>query len=730
MSDQVKSITLPVKGMTCAACAASVEKALNEENTVNSAQVNFATNTVQLDITNTASIKQLAKKVKSRGYELVTQNDTSGSSEHNNLRQVRSQLMIALPITVVVVVLSMFVGAFDFKNYLLFGLTLLVLIIGGRRFYASAWKQLKHRSANMDTLIALGTGSAFLFSSLNTFLPDLIVSGGGLQLIYFESAAVIIGFILLGKYLEELSKFKTSNAISSLYDLAVKHVDCVAENGELIQTDIEQIQIGDTLSVKTGQKIPVDGLVVFGSGSVDESFLTGESIPIEKETESKVLAGTVLMNGRIYVKTESKGSDTKLNQVIQLVQQAMGSKASAQKVADKIAGVFVPAVLLIAIITGLTWYFTNSNEISLAFINTFNVLIIACPCALGLATPMAIMVGVGKAARSGVLVKDAEALLVAKDIKRLFLDKTGTISEGNLSVTSEVLFFSDEQKLELLSILFSMESSSVHPIANAITEHLQKTYSLFPFPVMNIKTNAGIGLEAEIADSIYHITPLDYDVASLSKVQKAQIKEVQESGGAGALFLKDQELLAIYGLTDSVKSGFGDLVKEFDRLGLGLEILSGDNEAAVALVAYEAGISNYEARLLPEQKAEIVGKAMMTEKVAFAGDGINDSPALAMADLGIAMGTGTDAAMNTAGVTIASGKMERILKLFKLSKSTNRIMRQNLFWAFVYNVLAIPVAAGLLYPITGYLMDPMLAGFAMAISSVSVVLNSLRLNWV
>lgn len=730
MSDQVKSITLPVKGMTCAACAASVEKALNEENTVNSAQVNFATNTVQLDITNTASIKQLAKKVKSRGYELVTQNDTSGSSEHNNLRQVRSQLMIALPITVVVVVLSMFVGAFDFKNYLLFGLTLLVLIIGGRRFYASAWKQLKHRSANMDTLIALGTGSAFLFSSLNTFLPDLIVSGGGLQLIYFESAAVIIGFILLGKYLEELSKFKTSNAISSLYDLAVKHVDCVAENGELIQTDIEQIQIGDTLSVKTGQKIPVDGLVVFGSGSVDESFLTGESIPIEKETESKVLAGTVLMNGRIYVKTESKGSDTKLNQVIQLVQQAMGSKASAQKVADKIAGVFVPAVLLIAIITGLTWYFTNSNEISLAFINTFNVLIIACPCALGLATPMAIMVGVGKAARSGVLVKDAEALLVAKDIKRLFLDKTGTISEGNLSVTSEVLFFSDEQKLELLSILFSMESSSVHPIANAITEHLQKTYSLFPFPVMNIKTNAGIGLEAEIADSIYHITPLDYDVASLSKVQKAQIKEVQESGGAGALFLKDQELLAIYGLTDSVKSGFGDLVKEFDRLGLGLEILSGDNEAAVARVAYEAGISNYEARLLPEQKAEIVGKAMMTEKVAFAGDGINDSPALAMADLGIAMGTGTDAAMNTAGVTIASGKMERILKLFKLSKSTNRIMRQNLFWAFVYNVLAIPVAAGLLYPITGYLMDPMLAGFAMAISSVSVVLNSLRLNWV
>jgi len=730
MSDQVKSITLPVKGMTCAACAASVEKALNEENTVNSAQVNFATNTVQLDITNTASIKQLAKKVKSRGYELVTQNDTSGSSEHNNLRQVRSQLMIALPITVVVVVLSMFVGAFDFKNYLLFGLTLLVLIIGGRRFYASAWKQLKHRSANMDTLIALGTGSAFLFSSLNTFLPDLIVSGGGLQLIYFESAAVIIGFILLGKYLEELSKFKTSNAISSLYDLAVKHVDCVAENGELIQTDIEQIQIGDTLSVKTGQKIPVDGLVVFGSGSVDESFLTGESIPIEKETESKVLAGTVLMNGRIYVKTESKGSDTKLNQVIQLVQQAMGSKASAQKVADKIAGVFVPAVLLIAIITGLTWYFTNSNEISLAFINTFNVLIIACPCALGLATPMAIMVGVGKAARSGVLVKDAEALLVAKDIKRLFLDKTGTISEGNLSVTSEVLFFSDEQKLELLSILFSMESSSVHPIANAITEHLQKTYSLFPFPVMNIKTNAGIGLEAEIADSIYHITPLDYDVASLSKVQKAQIKEVQESGGAGALFLKDQELLAIYGLTDSVKSGFGDLVKEFDRLGLGLEILSGDNEAAVARVAYEAGISNYEARLLPEQKAEIVGKAMMTEKVAFAGDGINDAPALAMADLGIAMGTGTDAAMNTAGVTIASGKMERILKLFKLSKSTNRIMRQNLFWAFVYNVLAIPVAAGLLYPITGYLMDPMLAGFAMAISSVSVVLNSLRLNWV
>lgn len=728
MSDSLKSVTIPVKGMTCAACAASVEKVLNVEDSVESATVNFATNTVQLNLCETASLKELSKKVKSRGYELVIEQEENANNEEAALAKVRTQLLASLPLAIIVVVLSMFVGSFDFKNYLLFALTLLVLIIGGKRFFISAWNQLKHRAANMDTLIALGTGAAFLFSTVNTFWPKLFSSGGGHNLIYFESAAVIIGFILLGKYLEELSKFRTSNAIKSLYELAVKVVDRVKQDGKIEQVQLVQIQIGDTLRVKAGQKIPVDGLVSFGNGSVDESFLTGESIPIEKEEEHLVLAGTILKNGSIHVQTQRTGGDTKLSQVIQLVEQAMGSKSPAQKLADKIASVFVPIVLVIALATGLTWCFISSNDLSLAFINTFNVLIIACPCALGLATPMAIMVGIGKAAKSGILVKDAQALQVAKDVKKLFLDKTGTISEGNLSVENEFLYFADEEKLELLSILFSMESSSVHPIATAISEHLQKTYSLFPFPIMNINTLAGVGMEAKIAGAIYRITPLDYQGVSLSKEQKDQIKQVQQRGGAGSLFIKDTKLIAIYELSDSMKSGFSDLVKQFKKLGLDLEILSGDNESAVAQVAFESGIEHYRARLMPEQKAEIVGQAMMVQKVAFAGDGINDAPALARADLGIAMGTGADVAMDTAGVTIASGKLERLLKLFSLSKATDRIMRQNLFWAFIYNVLAIPVAAGLLYPITGYLMDPMLAGFAMAISSVTVVLNSLRLN--
>ncbi len=729
MSDPIKTLTLPVKGMTCAACAASVEKALKTGEGVGEAQVNFATSTVQLQVSHDTSLKQLAKKVKSRGYELVIE-DTVDDAEDSALKSVKIQLAVTLPLTLVVVILSMFVGPFEQKNLILFGLTSIVLGIGGRRFYESAWKQLTNFSANMDTLIALGTGSAFLFSTVNTFWPSLIQSDGAHQLIYFESAAVIIGFILLGKYLEELSKFKTANAIKSLYDLSVKSVNLIKSDGSYQEVDIAKVVSGDKILVKAGQKVPVDGLIVFGSGTVDESFLTGESIPIEKNLDQQVFAGTVLKSGLIHIKTEKTGVDTKLQQVIKLVQQAMGSKASAQKLADKIAAVFVPIVLVIALITGAVWYFSDQSQSTFAFINTFNVLIIACPCALGLATPMAIMVGIGKAAKSGILVKDAEALQVAKDVNHIFLDKTGTISEGTLSVENEQLYFPDEQKLELLSILFSMESSSVHPIADAVCKHLKSKYSLFPFPITNIKTLPGIGLETFIGDNTYRIVPLDYNKAALNKEQKLSVSDIQKSGGTGLLFLRGSEVLAIYALSDAVKSGFSELAVKLNRLNLQLEILSGDNEEAVAKVAYATGIKKYQSRLMPAQKAEIVKLAKSKGKVAFAGDGINDAPALATADLGIAMGTGADVAMNTAGVTIASGKLEKLMQLFKLSRATNSIMRQNLFWAFVYNVLAIPVAAGLLYPLTGYLMDPMLAGLAMAISSVSVVLNSLRLNWV
>ena len=727
MNNSIKTLTLPVKGMTCAACVASVEKSLKSGKGVLKAQVNYATSTVSLELSEQASLKQLSKNVKSKGYELVTKEDSSQND--TVLKSMRIQLFITIPLAALVMVLSMFIGPFEYKNLLLLVLTTVVLGVGGIKFYKSALRQLKHGSANMDTLIFFGTGSAYIFSCINTFWP-YFTQDDGMQLIYFESAAVIIGFILLGKYLEELSKFKTTNAIKSLYDLSMKFANRIKSDGSVEVISIDELDLRDIILVKAGEKVPVDGKIVFGSGTLDESFLTGESIPVEKNVDHEVFAGTILKSGSIQVLTVRAGVDTKLQHVIKLVQQAMGSKASAQKLADGIAAVFVPIVLLFALVTGVGWYFFGGDQYGLAFVNTFNVLIIACPCALGLATPMAIMVGIGRAAKVGILVKDAEALQVAKDVNYLFLDKTGTISEGNLSVEMEQLYFPEEQRLELLSILYSLENSSFHPVAEAICRYLESNYNLFPFPITQIETLPGVGLKASIGDNTYKIVPLDYKEVILSGDQIALIKRTVQGGGTGIMFLRNEVLLATYALSDAVKTGFSDLVGQLKTMNLKLEILSGDNEEAVAKVAYEAGIDAYQFRLMPEQKAEVVRKNKVLGKVAFAGDGINDAPSLAEADLGIAMGTGADVAMNTAGVTISSGKLEKLIQLFKLSKATNAIMKQNLFWAFLYNVLAIPVAAGLLYPFTGYLMNPMLAGLAMAISSVSVVLNSMRLNWV
>lgn len=729
MDTKQVSQTIPVKGMTCAACAATIEKVLLKEEGVEKAEVNYATNSVKIQTKAEANLSKLKKVVNKAGYDLLIDANGRSVNGDEDLQKLKNHLWMAIPLTLVVVILSMFVEDFAFKNSVLLVLSIPVLFWSGLRFYASALRQLSRGSMNMDTLIASGTGAAFFFSLYVTFFPESLVDQNLEAHVYYESAAVIITFILLGKFLEEKAKKSTSSAIEKLYDLNVQSVVRLV-NGEQDLIQIEEVVHGDILLIKAGDRIPVDGKIVFGASTVDESMLSGEAIPVEKSVGDELRAGTLNQNGTVQMSAEKVGTETILGQIIKVVSEAMGSKAPAQKLADRIASVFVPAVLVLALATFLTWYFfVPQGSLAIAFINTFNVLIIACPCALGLATPTAIMVGIGKAASNGVLIKDAAALEKAKGLQKLFLDKTGTISKGELEVTEFEIYFGEEERLELFSILNGMESSSSHPIAKSIVEHLNSNYNLFPFLMNKVETLPGIGLKAIVDGVSYEVAGNDKSKYSyFDKVQQTQIEEFKKKGLSLVFFWKETTLLAIFGLKDSLKSESREVVENLMNKGISLEILSGDHEEAVSAVAYEVGIDKYHFGLLPNDKTNIVREAKNEMTVGFAGDGINDAPALAIADLSIAMSTGTDIAMESADVTLVSGDLGKIDQLIRFSKQTVRTMHQNLFWAFFYNLIAIPIAAGVLIPINGFMLNPMVAGAAMAFSSLSVVLNSLRLK--
>ncbi len=729
MSEKQETYTLPVKGMTCAACALSIENTLMKQSGVETAQVNYATNTVLLELSEEVKLTNLKKSVRKAGYDLILDQNATNQSDGSELKALEKHLYLALPITAVIVVLSMFIGDFGLKNYVLLALTLPVLFWSGLRFYKSALRQLTRLSVNMDTLIATGTGAAFVFSLAVTLFPEWLTDEGQTAHVYYESAAVIVSFILLGKYLEERAKSKTSSAIQKLYSLNVNTVIRL-ENGNQKVVKLEEVAIGDILLIKAGERVAVDGVVTQGASTIDESMLTGEPIPVDKLEGDHVKAGTLNQSSAIQVSAEKLGAETVLGQIIKLVSEAMGSKAPAQKLADRIAGNFVPIVLLLAISTFCIWYFlVPERSLTLAFINTFNVLIIACPCALGLATPTALMVGIGKAASKGILIKNAIALEKAKQVKRLFLDKTGTISKGKLEVTEAELFFPDDEKLELLSILNGLESSSNHPIATAIVGYLNHSYRLFPFQMSRVDTLPGVGLSTSIEDALFEVSGMDQSHAKkLTEEQLKFVSSFQEKGLSIVLFWRNEELKACFGLKDTLKSDSRHIIADLQRRGIAIEILSGDHEAAVASVAYEVGIDQYKSGLMPGDKAEIIAQVQKTEVVGFAGDGINDAPALAKADLSIAMSTGTDIAIESADVTLMSGDLGKISALIKISAQTVGTMKQNLFWAFVYNIVAIPIAAGVLIPVNGFMLNPMIAGAAMAFSSLSVVLNSLRLK--
>lgn len=731
--------TLPVMGMTCASCALSVESMLLAQNGVVNAMVNTAANTVLVEYVQGALSKEEMKTALiSIGYDLEIGDgeEATKQAEEKRLKayhNLRLKTSAALILSIPLFIIGMFFMDAPYANYTMWLLSTPILFLFGRQFFMNAWKQARHGSANMDTLVALSTGVAYVFSVVNTLFPEYWHQKGVHAQVYFEGAGVVIAFILLGKLLEERAKASTSSAIKKLIGLQAKTVTRILPSGVEEVLAISSVKSGDLLLVKPGEKIPVDGLVRYGHSSVDESSITGESFPVEKKTGDQLFAGTLNQTGALQILAEKVGAQTILSQIITRVQEAQGSKAPVQKQVDKIASVFVPIVMGLALLTLLIWLLVGgTDEFPHALLSMITVLIIACPCALGLATPTAIMVGMGKAAAQGILIKDAESLEQTRKVNAIILDKTGTITEGHPTVT-ELVWTDHPEQQTVLNVLYALERQSAHPLAEAVAQHIRQYKEIKAIEVTDFKSVTGKGLQANFSGKSYRAGNLRFMEENGIEIPASldlQRRELMQQAKTVILFSEAQQVIALVAMTDKIKNTSLFAVREFQKAGIQVFMLTGDNEKTAVAVAKEVGITEFRAEMLPSDKAEFVKKLQAQGLiVAMVGDGINDSQALAEADVSIAMGKGSDIAMDVAKMTLISSDLSLILKAIRLSTDTVRVIRQNLFWAFIYNIIGIPIAAGVLYPINGFLLNPMIAGAAMALSSVSVVSNSLLLKW-
>lgn len=725
--------TFPVTGMGCAGCAATIDKTLNATNGIEHSSVNFATSTVAVEYQpSVLKAEDIRAVVQSVGYDLVLADEdeandileTAHQEKYNDLkRRTTFAIILSLPVMIV----SMVFMNIPYANVIMLALATPVVFWLGRSFFINAWAQLKRGTSNMDTLVALSTGIAYLFSVFNMLFPDFWLSKGLTPHVYFEAASMIIAFILLGKLLEEKAKGKTSEAIKKLMGLQPKTVTVELSDGSHKVVAIKDVQIGYTVVVKPGEKVAVDGLVVSGSSYVDESMLSGEPTAVIKETGSSVYAGTVNQKGSFKFRATKVGKDTVLSRIIKLVKEAQGSKAPVQKLVDKIAAVFVPAIIIISIVSFIVWVvFDAENGFTHGLLAMVTVLVIACPCALGLATPTAIMVGIGKGAERGILIKDAESLEVAKKVDTVVLDKTGTITEGKPEVT-DIVWIADEAKYK--TVFAGLEQLSEHPLSDAIVNHLGAD----GVSIENFVSLTGKGIKGEYGGTTYYAGSVkmmnEFGVSVNTDVAVEHLKQLADHRKTVVCFFDSDKLIAIVGVADRIKPSSVEAIRELQTEGIEVYMLTGDNERTAESVANEAGIKHYKADVMPEDKSDFVKNLQQQGRVvAMVGDGINDSAALAQADLSIAMGKGSDIAIDVAKITIISSDLKKIVEAITLSKHTNSTIKQNLFWAFIYNVIGIPLAAGVLYPLTGFLLNPMIAGAAMAMSSVSVVTNSLRLK--
>lgn len=788
-------VDLPITGMTCASCAARIEKSLKKAEGVTDATVNLATEraTVHFDPAVTG-VDNIVCTIRDTGYDAIVPSARQAVAsagpvaiqpEHSlhvqhaahdahavhgapatpdkhashdmtevremhahvheeNYAELKKKFIVAAVLGLPVLVIAMSHGkiaALDFAGarWLQFVLTTVVLFYSGRQFFKAAWAAARHRAADMNTLIAVGTGSAYLYSLAALLAPQFFMVGtmvGGDAAhpmqppLYFEAAAVITALILLGRMLEARAKGSASEAIKHLLGLQAKTARVVRDNRE-IDIPIGDVVLGDVIAVRPGEKIPVDGSVIDGKSSVDESMLTGESVPIDKKKGDPVYGATVNLNGALRFEAKAIGKDTVLSRIVEMVEQAQGSRAPIARMADVVSGIFTPIVIIIAIVTFVTWYLLAPADVrlSMAFVNFVSVLIIACPCALGLATPTAIMVGTGRAAENGILVKTGASLETAHKITTIILDKTGTITAGRPVVT-DIIAAPDFTELSLLSIVGAAESSSEHPIARAIEACIAEK-AITIFPAEHFEALPGHGVNALVSGK--RVVVGKADLMQSMKIgageMDAKASELASHGKTVVFATVDGQLAGLIAVADQPRAESAEAVAKLKAMGIKVVMLTGDNRQTADAIARQVGIDHVEAGVLPDGKVALVQKLRASgEIVAMVGDGINDAPALAQSDVGIAIGTGTDIAIEAADMTLLRGDLRRVVTAIELSRATIRNVKQNLFWAFVYNVIGIPIAAGVLYPVTGWLLSPIIASAAMSLSSVSVVTNSLRLR--
>ncbi|MBW2964143.1 heavy metal translocating P-type ATPase [Candidatus Woesearchaeota archaeon] len=724
----MKKITILVTGMHCASCATVIQRALSKKEGIKEANVNFSTSKATVSYDDKAlSDEDIKQLIISKGYGASADSgkgNAQAKAQKNEIERLKRSLYVSMIFAIPAFIFGMvfmWLGIhLEYGDYLLWALATPVQFYVGWQFYRGTWTAIKNKSANMDTLIAVGTSAAYFYSAY-------VVLSGSMGGQYFETSAILITLVLLGKYFEAMAKGKTSEAIKKLVGLSAKTAT-VIRDGKEIKIPIDAVQVGDEIIVKPGEKIPVDGEITSGSSSVDESMITGESMPVEKKPGDIVVGATINKHGSFRYKATRVGANSTLAQIIKLIEDAQGKKAPIQRFADVVSAYFVPIVILLALATFLTWYLAAGKAVSFAIVTAVAVLVIACPCSLGLATPTAIMVGTGKGAKKGILIKGGDALETAHKLKYVVFDKTGTITMGKPVVTD--VLANPRNPDDVLRIAASIEQGSEHPLAEAIVEGA-KGKGLNLTDAKDFKAIPGHGIGAKLGGKQYFLgnerlmQKQGIDVSHLT----AKKRVMEDQGKTAMILAEEKKAIGIVAVADTIKNTSRKAVTRLQKMGVKVYMITGDNERTARAIAAQAGIRNVFSDVLPEDKARQVKGLQRKGKVAMVGDGINDAPALAQADIGIAMGSGTDVAMETGNIVLMRNDLLDVPRAIKLSRMTMSKIRQNMFWALFYNVLGIPVAAGLLYPFTGWLLSPIIAGGAMAMSSVSVVSNSLLLRY-
>ncbi|KAA6339294.1 Copper-transporting ATPase PacS [termite gut metagenome] len=731
MSNVVKK-AFPVLKMHCAGCANSIERAVKRRQGVTDASVNFVSGILSITYeSDKLSPEDIRKTVVAAGYDLIIeenhQKERQTKEQQNQYSRLKRKVTGAWIFTLPVLAISMFFPNISYANEIMLVLSLNVFVFFGNSFYVNTWKQTKLGQSNMDTLIALSTSIAFLFSLFNTFFPDFWYKRGVEPHVYYEAATIIIAFVLTGKLMEERAKGNTSSAIRKLMGLQPKTAR-VQRNATEIDIPIEELQTHDLVVVRPGEQIPVDGKIMTGGSYVDESMISGEPLPVSKKKGDRVLAGTINQKGSFVIDAMQVGSETTLARIIRMVQEAQGSKAPVQRIVDKVTNVFVPIILGIAVLTFIVWITVGGTEyFSHAMLSAVSVLVIACPCALGLATPTALMVGIGKAANQHILIKDAVALEQMRKVNTIVFDKTGTLTEGRPIVVQYTPINKTQNSL-FKSLLLSAEMKSEHPLAEAIVVFLQEE-KVAPIPPEYFESITGKGIKIQYDNQTYWVGSRKLSEDFYAEIPDASLNPSPENGNSTVYFGRENEIIAIITIADPIKPTSLEALNQLKHQGIDIYMLTGDGEHTASTVAKQLGITHYIADALPDDKQAFIRSLQSQGKiVAMIGDGINDSQALASADVSIAPSKGTDIAIDTAMVTLMTSDLLLLSKTFKISNQTVRLIHRNLFWAFIYNLIGIPIAAGLLFPFNGMLLNPMLASAAMAFSSVSVILSSLSLG--